>query len=221
VRLPSAIAHSATGLRTATLQVATNAASPTTVGLTGTGTTPVATLSNDSLIFGNQNVGTTSADQAVTLSNSGTGALLISSLSVTGVNGADFGQTNTCGASVAPGSSCTISVTFVPTNRGTRTAAVSIADNGWVGTWAASPQPASSPLPINGRPCVKSCTRASAGTSGAYDAVIDFDGVLRDPVHPTRLRPEYDSGDHLHPNDLGHRAIADAINLKLFRPEED
>jgi lysophospholipase L1-like esterase len=58
-------------------------------------------------------------------------------------------------------------------------------------------------------------------TSGAYDAVIDFDKVLRDPAQPTRLRPEYDSGDHVHPNDLGHRAMADAIHLKLFRPEED
>jgi lysophospholipase L1-like esterase len=56
-------------------------------------------------------------------------------------------------------------------------------------------------------------------TSGAYDAVIDFDAVLRDPVQPTRLRPEYDSGDHVHPNDLGHRAMADAIRLRLFRSE--
>jgi lysophospholipase L1-like esterase len=58
-------------------------------------------------------------------------------------------------------------------------------------------------------------------TSGAYDAVIDFDAVLRDPAQPTRLRPEYDSGDHIHPNDFGHRALADAINLKLFRQEHD
>lgn len=57
--------------------------------------------------------------------------------------------------------------------------------------------------------------------SGAYDAVIDFDAVLRDPAHPTRLRPEYDSGDHVHPNDLGHRAMAEAIDLKLFRGKDD
>ena len=54
-------------------------------------------------------------------------------------------------------------------------------------------------------------------TSGAYDAVIDFDKVLRDPQHPTRLLPEYDSGDHVHPNDRGYRAMADAIDLRLFR----
>jgi lysophospholipase L1-like esterase len=58
-------------------------------------------------------------------------------------------------------------------------------------------------------------------TSGAYDAVIDFDKVLRDPVYPSRLRPEYDSGDHVHPNDLGYRAMANAIRLSLFRSDED
>ena len=57
--------------------------------------------------------------------------------------------------------------------------------------------------------------------SGAYDAVIDFDAVLRDPAQPTRLRPEYDSGDHVHPNDLGHRAMAEAIDLKLFGSKDD
>jgi lysophospholipase L1-like esterase len=58
-------------------------------------------------------------------------------------------------------------------------------------------------------------------TSGAYDTVIDFDAVLRDPTHPTRLAPEYDSGDHVHPNDRGYRAMADAIDLKWFRREDD
>ena len=46
---------------------------------------------------------------------------------------------------------------------------------------------------------------------------IDVDQVLRDPAHPTRLLPAYDSGDHLHPNAAGGRAIADAIDLKIFR----
>ena len=54
-------------------------------------------------------------------------------------------------------------------------------------------------------------------TSGAYDAVIDFDQVLRDPAQPSRLLPAYDSGDHVHPNDDGYRAMADAIDLRLFR----
>jgi lysophospholipase L1-like esterase len=54
-------------------------------------------------------------------------------------------------------------------------------------------------------------------TSGAFDGVIDFDQALRDPADPLRLLPAYDSGDHLHPNDVGYQAMADAINLALFQ----
>jgi lysophospholipase L1-like esterase len=54
-------------------------------------------------------------------------------------------------------------------------------------------------------------------TSGEYDAVIDFDATIRDPAHPTRMLPLYDSGDHLHPNDAGYQAMADSIDLKLFK----
>jgi lysophospholipase L1-like esterase len=49
--------------------------------------------------------------------------------------------------------------------------------------------------------------------SGAFDGVADFDQVLRDPRHPRRLLPGYDSGDHLHPNDDGYRAIAASVDL--------
>ncbi|MAI91694.1 MAG: lipase [Hyphomonadaceae bacterium TMED5] len=49
--------------------------------------------------------------------------------------------------------------------------------------------------------------------SGAFDAIVDFDAVLRDPEHPTRLIPAFDSGDHLHPGDEGNRAMAEAIDL--------
>jgi len=58
-------------------------------------------------------------------------------------------------------------------------------------------------------------------TSKAYDAVIDFDHVLRDPSHPSRLLPAYDGGDHVHPNDAGYRAMADAIDLKLFTEADE
>ena len=53
-------------------------------------------------------------------------------------------------------------------------------------------------------------------TGGAYDGVIDFDAVTRDPDHPTRFLPAYDSGDHLHPNDAGYRTMGEAIDLGLF-----
>ena len=53
--------------------------------------------------------------------------------------------------------------------------------------------------------------------SGEYDAVIDFDAATRDPGDPLRLRAEYDSGDHLHPNDAGMAAMAASVPLRLFR----
>lgn len=54
--------------------------------------------------------------------------------------------------------------------------------------------------------------------SGAFDAVVDFDAAVRDPGHPARLRAEFDSGDHLHPNDAGYAAMAEAVDLKLLGP---
>ena len=57
---------------------------------------------------------------------------------------------------------------------------------------------------------------------GADDeTVIDFEKVIRDPNAPTRLLPAYDSGDHAHPNDVGYRAMADAVDLSLFRDDDD
>ncbi len=53
-------------------------------------------------------------------------------------------------------------------------------------------------------------------SGGSFDAVIDFDAAVRDPDHPTRIRADYDVGDHLHPNDDGYRAMGDAVDLKLF-----
>lgn len=55
-----------------------------------------------------------------------------------------------------------------------------------------------------------------SGNSGC-DAVIDQDQLTHDPTHPTRFLPPYDSGDHLHPNGAGHRAIADGIDLSFLR----
>ncbi|WP_158264131.1 RICIN domain-containing protein [Amycolatopsis sp. CA-126428] len=54
-------------------------------------------------------------------------------------------------------------------------------------------------------------------TSGAFDATVDLDLVLRDPATPTHLLPAYDSGDGLHPNDVGMEAIANAIDLSQLR----
>lgn len=54
-------------------------------------------------------------------------------------------------------------------------------------------------------------------TKGAFDAVIDFDAVMRDPANPTQLIPSGDTGDHLHPNEAGYVRMADAIDLGLFK----
>jgi lysophospholipase L1-like esterase len=54
-------------------------------------------------------------------------------------------------------------------------------------------------------------------TSGAFDGVIDFDKVMQDPSNPVALNPTYDSGDHLHPNAAGMRAMANAIDLGLLK----
>jgi len=54
-------------------------------------------------------------------------------------------------------------------------------------------------------------------TGGAYDGLIDFESVLADPAHPAALAGAYDSGDHLHPNDAGYKAMGESIDLKLFQ----
>jgi lysophospholipase L1-like esterase len=54
-------------------------------------------------------------------------------------------------------------------------------------------------------------------TSGAFDAVVDFDELIRDPSMPVRMRPEFDPGDHIHPNDAGNQAMADVFDLNFFR----
>lgn len=54
-------------------------------------------------------------------------------------------------------------------------------------------------------------------TGGAFDGVIDFDSAVRDPGHPTQFRDGYHSGDHLHPNATGYKAMADAVDLAMLR----
>jgi lysophospholipase L1-like esterase len=53
-------------------------------------------------------------------------------------------------------------------------------------------------------------------TSGAFDAVVDFEAAARDAADPKKIRAEFDPGDHLHPNDAGYQAMADAIDLSIF-----
>ncbi len=56
---------------------------------------------------------------------------------------------------------------------------------------------------------------------GTFDAVLDFDAVLRDPARPARMLPAYDSGDHLHPGDTGLRALGDSVDLRVLAGRDD
>ena len=64
---------------------------------------------------------------------------------------------------------------------------------------------------------VRQAVNAWIRTSGAFDAVIDFDKVIRDPANPKRMIASLQSGDWLHPNDAGYRALGESVDLKLFR----
>ena len=63
---------------------------------------------------------------------------------------------------------------------------------------------------------VRQAVNAWIRTGGVFDGVIDFDAAIRDPANPARMRPDLQSGDWLHPNDAGYRAMGDAVDLKLF-----
>jgi len=118
---------SAGGARTASLSISDTAAgSPQLVALVGTGLAAGTALSPASLTFPAQTPGTSSGPQTVTLTNTGNVSLNITQISTSG----DFSQTNLCGASLAAGNACQISVIFTPTAAGNQTGSVTFADNG-------------------------------------------------------------------------------------------
>ncbi len=59
---------------------------------------------------------------------------------------------------------------------------------------------------------VRQAVNAFIRTSADFDAVVDFDAVIRDPADPQRIKPDYDQGDHLHPGDKGFEAMAKAVD---------
>jgi predicted small lipoprotein YifL len=117
---------------TATFTLTTNVPPPgtavLTATLTGTGIYPAVTIAPSSLAFDPQVVGTTSDAQTVTLTNSGTDTLNISSITLGGTNANQF-ATTTCGATLAVGGHCTIDVTFHPTSMNGKSASLVIADD--------------------------------------------------------------------------------------------
>ncbi|HEV2644978.1 MAG TPA: choice-of-anchor D domain-containing protein [Acidobacteriaceae bacterium] len=120
-----------------------------------TGTTPLASLSPSSITFPATTVGVAATPLPVTLSNPGTGPLTISNIAITGLGVGVFGQTNTCGNSLAAGASCTINVSFTPTGPSLFAGTLTVGDNaavsiqtipiGGSGTAALVPQATLSP----------------------------------------------------------------------------
>jgi hypothetical protein len=113
------------------LQITDNGVnSPQNVSLSGVGT--AVSLSVKKLTFGMMAVGTSSAAKDITVTNVGTVSVSFTGtrVNIAGTNPQDFSQTNTCGASLGAGQSCTVSVTFKPTATGSRSASVNITDNG-------------------------------------------------------------------------------------------
>jgi len=93
-------------------------------------TPPTLNLAPASLGFGVWVVGTESGEQVETLTNTGGSELAIKSVAITGTDATDFGQSGTCGSSLGAGASCTLNVTFTPSQLGQRSASITITDDG-------------------------------------------------------------------------------------------
>ena len=116
----------APGARFGTIELVDDAsASPHLINMVGDGSSPTVTLSPSNLTFTSVLVGQSSAPQRVTLSNTGSATLNISSISSSG----PFVQTNNCPPALALGSSCTLQVTFTPTASGTQTGTLTFSDS--------------------------------------------------------------------------------------------
>jgi len=124
------------------------------------GSAPAVTLTPTSLNFGDVALGVTSAAKTVTLKNTGSAALTITKIAITGTNSSDFHETaTTCAASLAAGATCTIGVDFKPAATGARSAAISITDNA-----AGSPQH----VPVNGVGTTAKLAPASLGFGSVH-----------------------------------------------------
>jgi len=116
----------ATGSRNGALTITDSASnSPQAVSFSGTGVTLTLNVSASSLSFPITVVGTASSSKPVTLSNSGSLPITLSNIQTT----PDYTQTNNCGASINPGSSCVVNVAFQPTTFGSRSGSLMITDN--------------------------------------------------------------------------------------------
>jgi hypothetical protein len=109
-----------------TILINAGSAGTQSVALSGTGVAPPYTVSPSSVAFGNETTGVASAPASITVTNTGSTALAITSITISGANKSEFSQSNNCGSSLAAGAACTISAVFKPTVTGSATAAVVI-----------------------------------------------------------------------------------------------
>jgi hypothetical protein len=129
----------------------------------------VASLSATSLTFPAQLVSTPSAAQSVTLSDTGTGALLVSAITITG----DFTQTNNCASTIVrSGQNCAISVTFAPTTSGTRTGTLTINDNDASKSQTVTLTGSASDIQIGAAAGSSTSATVPAGQSATYNLTI-------------------------------------------------
>jgi YVTN family beta-propeller protein len=120
------------------VMVDNGAGSPQMVLMSATVINPVASLNPSSLSFGNQKTGTTSASKTITLTNTGTTALTLSTVSISGNFALASGTTCAHGTTLAPSAPCLIKVTFTPTSKGSKSGTVTVSDNALRGTSTAS-----------------------------------------------------------------------------------
>ena len=108
-----------------------NHGSSQVISLSGTNpySGPIGSLTNGSVGFTPTLLGSTTAPQTITLSNTGTGTLDLNGISINGANATDFTQTNNCASTLAPGAQCSINITFTPSGTGSRLATLIITDN--------------------------------------------------------------------------------------------
>jgi Putative Ig domain/Abnormal spindle-like microcephaly-assoc'd, ASPM-SPD-2-Hydin len=164
-------------------------------GGTTTTTTPAVSLSPSTVTFASQEVGTTSAAQTVTLTNTGTASLFINGVTQAGADALDFLRTNDLcvGTFVAPGASCTLQASFQPTATGTRTATFTVADNApnspqiisLTGTATSVNGPTPMTVDTTGRTCDASgCDLASPGSALVKNFYYSGMTVLGDSTGP-------------------------------------
>jgi hypothetical protein len=166
----------ATGTFTGTFSIGDSAGNQS-VSLTGTGGTTTGgsvTLSPASLTFASQAVGTTSAAQAATLSNTTASAISITSVTTSG----DFHvASNGCGSSLAAGASCTVSVTFTPTASGTRTGSLAVTDSAGTQSTSLNGTGASSTSGVTLSPTSLSFGSQAVGTASSAQSVVLTNGT--------------------------------------------